>query len=451
MADRNLIRGAQTLGLSKISGANQAFQTSLQNSMAEYYKIAAVRKAEKKAIDAQTAAYINTLNTEMDVSQLNANQSMAVKNYLLTERNKYAQAANRASKLGASHPEYANAVNEINSIQSSFANLASELKAYKEDKINYVKDFNQGLISDGNTLGTLSEASNIYTDGGSLGIGAGGALSFYNDDLGKYETYRQIQKPFLKDFKGADQIMQINKQAYNSGSVLQGARQNMVRNDIKQIVNKGGRDSLLSLATDDFMIEGGLNIQDESLFEIENEDLLKDYVVDAYVNAITESSIEGANSKRPAVGTRRTSRASGSTKDEINAGAPKAEKALNFSSATIGDSNAVVEAANSMGSTKNVVYMTQPQFYNLFLEGEGLKDNSSAREAFSNTYGDSSIFMYNKSNPSYSKGVEIDINNQEALYNFYIESSDLSTKTRNYYINQYPGNKASGGGALDNL
>ena len=88
MADRNLIRGAQTLGLSKISGANQAFQTSLQNSMAEYYKIAAVRKAEKKAIDAQTAAYINTLNTEMDVSQLNASQSMAVKNYLLTERNK---------------------------------------------------------------------------------------------------------------------------------------------------------------------------------------------------------------------------------------------------------------------------------------------------------------------------------------------------------------------------
>ena len=140
MADRNLIRGAQTLGLSKISGANQAFQTSLQNSMAEYYKIAAVRKAEKKAIDAQTAAYINTLNTEMDVSQLNANQSMAVKNYLLTERNKYAQAANRASKLGASPPEYAKAVNEINSIQSSFANLASELKAYKQDKINYVKD-----------------------------------------------------------------------------------------------------------------------------------------------------------------------------------------------------------------------------------------------------------------------------------------------------------------------
>lgn len=460
MADKNLILGAQKLGLSKISGANQAFQASLQNVMNDYYKVAATRKAEKKLIDAQTAAYINTLNTEMDVSQLNPDQSAAVKNYLMTERNKYAEAANRAAKLGPSHPEYIKAINEINSIQSSFTNLASELKAYKQDKLNYVKDFNEGLISDGNEIGTLFNASNIYTDDAYMGIGQGGALNFYNKDLDKFETYRQIRKPFLKDFKGADAIMQLNKQAFNSGAALTGSRKNMVRNDIKQIINKGGRDTLLSLAVDDFLIDGGLNIQDESLFDIENEDLLKDYVINSYVDAITESSIEGANAKRPAVGSgrRSTSGFSGALKDEINLGSAKAEKALDFSSKTAGNAQLIVQTANNMDPTnKNIMYMTQNQFYQVFLDGEGLKDNKESQEAFRATYGDAPIFIYNYSNPSYSRGYSLDINDPKALYEFYIQNSDFSRKAQDYYINQYPSSSsksstpASGGGALDNL
>ena len=333
MANRNLIQGAEILGKSKMSGANLAFQTGLQNSMDAYYKIAAVRKAEKKAIDTKTAAYINTLNTDMDVSQLTASQANAVKNYLVTERNRYAQFANKAASLSPDHPEYSKAVSEINSIQSAFANLASELKTYKDDKLKYIEDFDNNMISDGNEIGALDEASNIYTDKGYLGIGSGGSLSFYNEDLGKFQAYSQIKKPFLKDFSGADAILQLNKNAYNAGAVLTGARKNMVRNDIKQIVNKGGRNTLLSLATDDFLIDGGLGIQDESLFDIQNEDLLRDYVINAYVDAITDTSVEGANAARPS--SRRGSGGfSGALKDEINLGGDKAQEALDLSGST---------------------------------------------------------------------------------------------------------------------
>jgi len=457
MANRNLIQGAEILGKSKMSGANLAFQTGLQNSMDAYYKIAAVRKAEKKAIDTKTAAYINTLNTDMDVSQLTASQANAVKNYLVTERNRYAQFANKAASLSPDHPEYSKAVSEINSIQSSFANLASELKTYKDDKLKYIEDFDNNMISDGNEIGALDEASNIYTDKGYLGIGSGGSLSFYNEDLGKFQAYSQIKKPFLKDFSGADAILQLNKNAYSAGAVLQGARKNMVRNDIKQIVNKGGRNTLLSLATDDFLIDGGLGIQDESLFDIQNEDLLKDYVINAYVDAITDTSVEGANAARPS--SRRGSGGfSGALKDEINLGGDKAQEALDLSGSTLGDARSIVRAANSLDPTnKNVMYMSRQEFYNQFLEGENMKDNKDAQEAFRATYGDASIFRYNYSNPSFSRGLNIDINNQQELYKFYIQNSDFSRKAQDYYITRYPGQssssseEASGEGSLDNL
>ena len=86
-----------------------------------------------------------------------------------------------------------------------------------------------------------------------------------------------------------------------------------------------------------------------------------------------------------------------------------------------------------------------------------MKDNKDSQEAFRDTYGDASIFRYNYSNPSFSRGLNIDINNQQELYKFYIQNSDFSRKAQDYYINRYPGQssssseEASGSGSLDNL
>ena len=101
--------------------------------------------------------------------------------------------------------------------------------------------------------------------------------------------------------------------------------------------------------------------------------------------------------------------------------------------------------------------MSRQEFYKQFLEGENMKDNKEAQEAFRATYGDASIFRYNYSNPSFSRGLNIDINNQQELYKFYIQNSDFSRKAQDYYINRYPGQssssseEASGSGSLDNL
>jgi len=68
------------------------------------------------------------------------------------------------------------------------------------------------------------------------------------------------------------------------------------------MISQGGRQTLLSLASDDFILEGGLGLQDPSLFEVGNEDALKAAVIDGYMNTLKDSAKQGDIDKRPSSG-----------------------------------------------------------------------------------------------------------------------------------------------------
>jgi len=208
-----------------------------------------------------------------------------------------------------------------------------------------------------------------------------------HSSLSKYENYSTIQKPFLKDFAAADSILQLNESVYNAGQSLSGARQDMVRNKLKNMINSGGRDTLLSLASDDFLIEGGLNLQDPSLFEPENQELLSEMVLDSYMDAITNTASQGANDKRPATG-RGQGGFSGALKDEIATSEAVVNNALNFSrlSANVPanqreqKSKALVNEINKIDTSTNTKYMTRGELYQQYLTVNKLDDSKEDRE-----------------------------------------------------------------------
>ena len=96
----------------------------------------------------------------------------------------------------------------------------------------------------------------------------GDVNTFYDFDKAEYTSYSDIKKPFLKDFKAADDLLNLNETIYSAGHALTGARKNMIRQKVSNLISSGGRDTLLSLASDDFIIEGGLGISDPALFSI---------------------------------------------------------------------------------------------------------------------------------------------------------------------------------------
>jgi len=107
--------------------------------------------------------------------------------------------------------------------------------------------------------------------------------------------------------------------------------------------------------------------------------------------------------------------------------------------------------------------------YDLFLdyqstEEDGFKDGPEARDFFKKNYGMNQIYKYNPSSPGDSRGISINTDSAQDLYEFYIKNSNLSSKVTNYHLgnfNEYAGgnqteknnqkNNTESSGSYDNL
>ena len=435
----NLVKGAAAVGESTITNWDQAAIKELER-FSEAKAIRANQMAAKRnAINNKVASYVDALNSNVDASSLTETQQAEVTKFLTKRRSEYAAAASEVAGLEPTNPRYLELRDVMNGVQNSFQNLAGSLKKYKEDKVNYLKDFDSKTLSEGNDLNSLDAASKIYTSEGSIQVSDNGSINFWNEENKNYDSYDSIQKPFLKDFKSADAILNLNEKVYNSGRVLSGARKKMIKQKLNRMVSQGGRQSLVSLAKDDFLMDGGLGIQDESLFEAGNEEMLKEVVLNSYMDMLSESAMQGANDKRPASGRGKTG-FSGALKDEISLAQPIVNDAQEFSKIS---SNAyspqqkaqlIVNAINSLNPNSRAPYVTREQFYESYLAGNQLKDSEEARAEFSNTYKDAQVFRFNGelTTPEY-----INIDNEQSLYDFYLSKTDLSSKARNYFRMQY--------------
>jgi len=465
----NLVKGQALVNQSKVNNWVDSFQKSFNEGLRVNAIAEAQEKAEKKAISTKVASYINSLS-EPDLTNLTPEQNSAVTNFLVEQRNSYASLAKEITKIDASEnpSEYAAVRDKMNGIKNSFSNLATQLNTYKEDKLSYLKDFDDKRISNGNSIGSLNEAAKIYTNEGSMSVGPGGQLVFFDDNAGDYKSYMEINKPFLKDFKTADSILKLNEGIYSSGQSLVGARKTMVQNKLKNLINSGGRDTLLSLATDDFLVDGGLNIQNKELFEPGNEDMLEQEVLAKYMDFLSETAAQGAIDKKPP-SRPNSGGLSGALKDEVNLAAGAIlPNALNFANlATSNPSPEEITAQiNSIDPTARArPYITKGQLFEMFFEANGYDDDEIEKAAkdFTSQVEQANLYKYNPSSPGNSRPISLNINDPKALYDFYLKNSNLSSKATNYFIgnwNKYSGstNKTkktktnnTGSGAYDNL
>ena len=471
--NRNLVKGATALSTPTQPTWDDSFMADF-NKGQEGFKISQqYAKGQRDAINQKVAGYIDSLDTNVDVTELTGDQQKAVTNYLVKQRNEYAVAASQIAKIeDPSSPMYSELRDKINGIQMSFKNLAGQVNSYKKDKASYLKDFDNNLISDGNELSTLSESANLYTNGADLGVGEGGGLVFWDQNKETYSSYNQMPKPFLKDFGAADQLLSMNSSVYNAGQALTGARKSMLRQKLSNIISKGGRSSLLSMASDDFIMEGGLGIQDSELFKPGNDDALKQAVMDSYMDVLSDTASQGANDKRPASRSG-SGGIGGALKDEINVSGPIVNDAMQFSQFAVNvpssqrenKTKEMVNIINSIDPSSKQVYASRGEFYNMYLTGFSMDDSKESRDKFKKEYGDSQVFSINTRDVPSSKGIAINTDNSYDLYEFYLKNSGLSTKARNYHLGQFGNmNKAANpkasnknsststsGGSLDNI
>ena len=177
----------------------------------------------------------------------------------------------------------------------------------------------------------------------------------------------------------------------------------------------------------------------------DNEDLLKEAVLDSYMNILSDTAIQGANERRPTRG-RGSGGFSGALQDEINLSAPVVNDALAFSQ--MGSQNVPANQREAktvqllffiklIVPTRSTPYVSRGQFYNMYLDGLDLDDSEETRNKFKNAYGDSQIFKLNTRDYSLTSPVMINTDSPEDLYKFYLKNTGLSEKATNYHLGQY--------------
>lgn len=457
--NKQLVRGSALVSAPPAQTWDESLQEGFAEGFANTKLLMQQAQAEKNAINAKTAGYIDALDTNVDITELTSTQQQAITNYLVDQRSEYADAASQIARIeDPTDPQYMELRSKINGISQSFKNLATQVNSYKDDKASYLKDFDNSLISNGNEINTLNEASKLYTDQASLGVGQGGSLVFWNEGKETYDPYSKIPKPFLKDFATADAVLKINKNLYNAGASLTGARRNMVRQQLNNVLTKGGRKTLLSMAQDDFILQGGLGLTDPELFAPGNDAALKEVVLDSYMNILTDSAAQGAADKRP------SSRAgsggfSGTLKDEINVSSNVAEKAALFSDLS---KNAKIDRAatsrqmasiiNAIDPRSTKIFVTKEELYNNFLTGLDKENSAEAQQEFIDEFGNFDMYISNpKTGGSDAMGIPINIEDPTSMYEFYMRNSGLSDKAQNYFIgNRGKQTKKSGNSSTKN-
>jgi len=194
------------------------------------------RADENKAIQARVNNYMGNMKTDMDFTSFSPEETATMRNFLLQQRSVYAEAAKMAAKFDdTTDPEYMNYVDQMQGVNNSFTNLASQLKSYKQGKLDYAQNQLDGLYSNGNDPGVNNNAATIFgfadedkDKRADKGIDApfqilqGGNLGFNID--GNEISYNDMPMPGLKDNKLANSILTKNETVYNQG--LQGGELN---------------------------------------------------------------------------------------------------------------------------------------------------------------------------------------------------------------------------------
>jgi len=293
MADKDLIAQQGLLYQSRYYDPSLSFEQPFAKSMGIVQKILSDRKAQKADVESKVASYLENMGEPLNVAKISPKYRNAVNNFLISKRNEYAQAARVAGRYSPTSTAYMESVSKMNSISDAFQQLSTQFDIFKNMKEEDLPDFTNRLVSEGNEPGNLNILTDVLTDKHDIEITENGNISFIGN--GNVTELNSLPKYFNKDFKTANKVVNLNKSIYNSGNKLDGASKNFHKLQLKNWITEGGRETLISLATDDFIIDGGLGIDPNLIKDETKHSELMDIVVNQYIDMFDKTAAAGYN------------------------------------------------------------------------------------------------------------------------------------------------------------
>jgi hypothetical protein len=254
--------------------------------------------------------HMNKMKTDIDLTSFSNAENKSIRNFLLAERSKYAEAAKQIAKIeDRTSDEYMSLQDTMNGVNNSFVNLSSQLQSYKKSKVEYAEDQLNNSLSKGMDPEQNRQAMIMYgfydADGDKKSdanydapfkILENGKLGFDID--GKLIDYNEMPAPIYKDYKVANSILKKNEAVYKSGQPLTQTEVDMYRLELEEALQDP---NTLKSIVYDFDSELAMrdigNAWDSSKNQDGSVEKIRSMVVDRLLNARIDVAKEGAAEK----------------------------------------------------------------------------------------------------------------------------------------------------------
>ena len=307
MANSQLITGAKDSASNFVDVGGAVMEGVLTPENPSVARNQARIMQQRMANQVELQNYVTNMDT-IEINKVEESMKPEVNDFLIKSRNEYAAAAKIASKTDAEDPAYREAVETMNRVNTSFKSLSTNLDQFKVRREQFYTDFEDGNISDSNSLGTTDRLTALYKDEDyDIVVDPYGGFTIQAED-GEYIPISAFNEDTdynysLKNYTGFNELNTLVKQA-NDGQVVIGDDTNLKRNytyKINSMLNGMNREDLLSLVYDDPM-DATVALVDRDDFEddlllIENQNALKDWVAQEYIEDLQSVAKESAQLK----------------------------------------------------------------------------------------------------------------------------------------------------------
>lgn len=298
MSDANLIKGEQYVranrGAGSVYDVGSAFGQGVATADAQIQLVRDQEKIARREIANKTEQWGSQLDGNIDASAVPDVYRQGITDFLLNQRSVYWEHAKAASNSEVGSEAYQAAVAGMNGVNSAVKNLRVQLDSYNTGSTAFAEASDSNHISGGMPLDELAVSEQVYSHTLPMHINDTGDIAFSNED-GNVMDLKDMPTLKLKDFKANNAYLGLAGKIYQSGNKLNGSLATLHRGSVRNIL-RGNRDTLLHMATDDSIIDGGFGIVDPHSLSTEE---LTTRMEDAMMDALGQVANDGYNAKHP--------------------------------------------------------------------------------------------------------------------------------------------------------
>ena len=256
--------------------------------------IAAREKAIKQANNDRVNAYLDKLPDGVELAKIPPKYKGDVQNWAFSKKSEIAKLKLGIKNSEAGSPQNMQLRQEVQKHEAAFENLNNQLTNYHGYKDEYLKTTYEGNLSDANNPDKVNMLSGVYTDQMGMVISKDGDLMFEND--GTFTKFNDLPDYTVKDNAAAGEVLNMNEQAFKSKAPLSKGQEQIYRLKLNKMMNN--RDTVKSLAMDDFIMEGGLGLDRNLIFDNSRSEELRETVVNSYLDMFKNTALESYNTNQ---------------------------------------------------------------------------------------------------------------------------------------------------------